>query len=485
MIPCYSLRLEVEVPDPALNYFIINQDIIGGDKVIAPEWVGNTPLPLPTPLGGSKYEDEHTWLFWDDTEFSCLDLTYKDKCGEDPARTWGEVRDGDVCDDIIPPIPPEDDAREGYIWVDVISDATDITIERGFDVRQSVVGRPEVGKLTARVLNPSLSALDAGTAQIGSRVRLRAYDFETETSQTIFTGVSYRIATTDVANEEAVVEVNAVDVLAQLNGVLIREGRPAETYKERMEYACSQVETLEYSIEEGHDLTPVRLPLTALELLHTAQDSEGSLAFVNRNGHLYATNRSWSASEVGNLREAPKFAFTNDITEAQRRLGFRVEEDVICLSGWRQTNDTADVINGITFTNYEDEILNPGEEDEEVISRGTNYPFTDDGSAKLFGSSSIRLTTYLDPIDLPSYADQVFDEFASPRTKVEAIEFPADNFQDLSFPETITIDVGDEVRVVLKDPARPYNIMTNSTQRVAKIKHLITPEEWLVQAELL
>lgn len=484
MIPCYSMRLEVEIPDPALNYFIINQDIIGGDALIAPSYVGNLPNDTPA-VYGSKYEEEHNWLFWDETNFTTGELTYKDKCGEDPARTWGEVRDGDVCDDIIPPVPDDDDAREGYVWVDVISDATEITIERGFDVRQSVVGRPEVGKLNARILNPTLSALDAGTAQIGSRVRLRVYDFETETPQTIFTGVSYRIATTDVANEEASVEVNAVDVLAQLNGVLIRDGRPAETYKERMEYSAQQVETLDYTIEEGHALTPVRLPLTALELLHTAQDSEGSLAFVDRTGHLYATNRSWSASEVATLREAPKFAFTNDIVEAQRTREIDIQESVICLSGWRQTNDTADVINGITFTNYEDELINEGEEDEEVISRGTNYPFTDDGSAKLFGSSSIRLTTYLNPIDLPSYADQVFDEFASPRTKVEAIEFPADNFQDLSFPETILIDVGDNVRVVLKDPARPYNIMTDSTQRVAKIKHLITPDEWLVQAELL
>lgn len=486
MIPCFTLRLEVEVPDPALNYFIINQDTIEGDALVAPAWVGNLPedeVGIGFSTRTTHNEGPYWWDYWKSVaKFDVEDLMLRDRCGPDPVRTWGEVKDGDVCDDVIPPLPDDTDPpREGYIWVDVISDATDITIERGFDVRQSVVGRPETGKLTARILNPTLQALDAGNAQIGSRVRLRAIDYENSTSHTIFRGVSNRIATTDVAGEEASVEVFAVDVLAQLNGVLIRDGRPAETYKQRVEYSAQQVDGLRYTIEEGEDLNPLRLPLTALELLHSAQDSEGSVAFVDRTGHLYATNRSWNASGIARMGEAPKFAFTNDVVEAVQTREIDIQEEVICMSGWRQTNDTADVINGITFTNYEDVVDDEGE----VSSKGTNYPFTQDSSAKLYGSSSVRLTTYLDPTTLPAYADQVFDAFSAPRTKVETIEFPADNFQDLSFPETILVDVGDQVRVMLKDPARPENLMTDSTQRVAKIKHLITPNEWLVQAELL
>ena len=68
---------------------------------------------------------------------------------------------------------------------------------------------------------------------------------------------------------------------------------------------------------------------------------------------------------------------------------------------------------------------------------------------------------------------------------MEAIEFPADKFGTLDFPESILMDVGDQVRVLLKDPANNQNIMTDSVQRVAKIRHQITPTEWLVQAELL
>ena len=97
----------------------------------------------------------------------------------------------------------------------------------------------------------------------------------------------------------------------------------------------------------------------------------------------------------------------------------------------------------------------------------------------------MRLTTYLDPETLPAYAETIFADFSQPKTKVEAIEWPADKFGTLEFPESILMDVGDQVRVLLKDPANEQNIMTDAIQRVAKIRHQITPTEWLVQAELL
>ena len=78
----------------------------------------------------------------------------------------------------------------------------------------------------------------------------------------------------------------------------------------------------------------------------------------------------------------------------------------------------------------------------------------------------MRLTTYLDPTSLPAYAETIFDDFAQPKTKVEAIEFPADKFGTLDFPESVLMDVGDQVRVLLKDPANNQNIMTDATQSV-------------------
>lgn len=485
MIPCFSMRLEIEVPDPKSNYFVLDRDQLDSGKVIAPAWVDNLPTELNPRTRGDNHDDgPYKWGYWGKQNYNYEKLIVADRCGEDPVRTWGEVKNGDVCDDIIPIPDDDDDPRVGYIWTDVISNATDITIERGFDVRQSVVGRPEVGTLVANILNPTLQALDAGTATIGSRLRLRVYDYHNEVWNKIFVGTTERIAVTDTAGDEASVQIFGVDVLARLNGVLIRDGRPAETYESRMAFSADQVAGLRYTIEDGEEQNAIRLPLTALELLHQAQDSEGSVAFVDRTGHLYATNREWNASSIARFPVAAQFAFTNNVS-GDLLQSKRVEEEVICLSGWRQTNDTADVINGVTFTNYEDVLENEGEDDEEIVSKGTNYPFYQGNSAQLYGSSSVRLTTYLDPVTLPNYAETIFDEFSQPRTKVEGIEFPADTYGSLDFPESILMDVGDQVRVLLKDPARPQNIMTDSVQRVAKIKHQITPQEWLVQAELL
>ena len=486
MIACFSMRLEVEIPDPQSNYFVLDQSELDSGKELAPAWVDNInervdANPLNT---GANNEGIHEWDYWGTRNYTYTQLILADRCGEDPVRTWGEVKTGDVCDDIIPIPDDDDDARVGYIWADVISDATDITIERGFDVRQSIVGRPEVGTLVANILNPTLQALDAGTASIGSRVRMRVYDYPNKVWNTIFKGTTERIAVTDTAGAEAQVQIFGVDVLARMNGVLLRDGRPAETYESRVGFAADQVDGLRYTIEDGEEQNAIRLPLTALELLHQAQDSEGSVAFVDRTGHLYATNRSWAASNLTKFAQTPQFAFTNNIDSNLLR-GKSVEEEVICLAGWRQTNDTADVINGITFTNYEDVLENEGEDDEEVVSKGSNYAYYEGNSSQLYGSSSVRLTTYLDPETLPNYAETIFADFAQPKTKVEAIEFPADKFGTLDFPESVLMDVGDQVRVLLKDPANNQNIMTDAIQRVAKIRHQITPTEWLVQAELL
>ena len=139
---------------------------------------------------------------------------------------------------------------------------------------------------------------------------MRVYDYPNKVWNTIFSGTTERIAVTDTAGAEAQVQIFGVDVLARLNGVLIRDGRPAETYESRMGFAADQVEGLRYTIEEGQEQNAMRLPLTALELLHQAQDSEGSVAFVDRTGHLYATNREWAASNIGKFAETPTFALS-------------------------------------------------------------------------------------------------------------------------------------------------------------------------------
>ncbi len=45
MIPCRNLRLEVLIPDPSLNYFVIERDEIEGEMLIAPRYIDGTYDP--------------------------------------------------------------------------------------------------------------------------------------------------------------------------------------------------------------------------------------------------------------------------------------------------------------------------------------------------------------------------------------------------------------------------------------------------------
>ena len=56
---------------------------------------------------------------------------------------------------------------------DLITDTTDISIDRGFDVRQGVVGTPIAGVLEANIVDPSLDGIETQKVAVGQRVRLR------------------------------------------------------------------------------------------------------------------------------------------------------------------------------------------------------------------------------------------------------------------------------------------------------------------------
>ena len=68
---------------------------------------------------------------------------------------------------------------------------------------------------------------------------------------------------------------------------------------------------------------------------------------------------------------------------------------------------------------------------------------------------------------------------------MERIEFPADKFTDTEIPDSVFIDIGDAVNVRIDDPLNDAHRLAESTQRVARIQHKITPVEWLVSLELL
>ncbi len=226
------------------------------------------------------------------------------------------MREGD--NDDCPDYEYQQECINGYCWTDIISTSTEITVDRGFDLNQSVVGRPEAGTLIADIADPSLNALQASGLGIGQKVRLRVVEGSYE--EIIFQGIATAISSYNNAIDTPMVYLEAVDVLAQLNGVLLDQGRPPETYAERLAYAVASVPGLELSVaEDTQNLNAMLEPLTALEMIVQSQDSEGSIVFMNKENKLYSSNRLWETTVYGddtvrNIQNDARYAFTNTIT---------------------------------------------------------------------------------------------------------------------------------------------------------------------------
>ena len=159
----------------------------------------------------------------------------------------------------------------------------------------------------------------------------------------------------------------------------------------------------------------------------------------------------------------------------------------MCLSAYKQVSDTSQVIN-ITFYNYTEEEEEGLDENgdpivEKVIVRDT-HTFESANSRRLYGDAGVRLTTYLPDTDLVGYADYIFQNYDTPKTKVETLQFPLDKFTSLEVPEMVSIDIGDPVKVRIDEPDTSHTL-NKATQRVAQIRHRITPQEWITELDLL
>jgi hypothetical protein len=234
--------------------------------------------------------------------------------------------------------------------------------------------------------------------------------------------------------------------------------------------------------------------MSALELLVETQDSEGSVVWLDRYGTLYSTNRYWlDLTDFPTFRnsrfgEAPRFTFTNNPNNPDYEVGIGALTQDVCMSAYKQVSDTSQVINGITFYNFVEEEDEGTDENgdpiiEKVIVRDT-YTFESGTSRRLYGDAGVKLTTYLNPTDLVGYADYIFANYDTPKTKVETIQFPLDKWKSLEVPEMVSIDIGDPVNVRVDDPNTSHTL-NNATQRVAQIRHSITPTEWLCELDLL
>jgi hypothetical protein len=460
MIPCYSLFLEVEVPDPDLNYFIISQNELDNtDKLLAPPPFGTpTGLMMGDRIGIEVEECKESGLNTFVLGVSCLDGNI------DLLEGWGA-------------------AKPDYKWVDVITDTTDISIARGFDMKQGVVGTPIAGVMEANIIDPYLEGIETSKVAVGQRVRLRAG------TEVVFSGVANSVRSEYDAVNTPILRIEAVDALGLLNAQMVSE-RPQEGYNTRIAEAASKVELPIVQQDSTTILNPTEDPMSALELLVETQDSEGSVIWLDRFGTMYSTNRYWlDMTDLPTFRnsrfgDAPRFTFTNNPGNPDYDIGIGALTEDVCMSAYKQVSDTSQVINGITFYNYteEDDVDFEGLPIKTIV-RDT-FTFESANSRRLYGDAGVKLTTYLNPTDLVGYADYIFANYDTPKTKVETIQFPLDKWKSLEVPEMVSIDIGDPVNVRVDDPYTSHTL-NNATQRVAQIRHSITPTEWLCELDLL
>ena len=375
-------------------------------------------------------------------------------------------------------------AKPGFAWVDLITDATEIKIERGFDTKQGVVGTPIAGVMSAFITDPYLDALNTQRVAIGQRCRLRAG------GTIVFTGVVNTLRSDYNAVDEPTLYLESVDALGLLNAQMV-DARPQENYKTRLQTAVDKIGLQAVIQDSDNLLNPTEDAMSALDLLIETQDSEGSVCWLDRYGIFYSTNRYWKEQEedmsiLPNSRffRAPEFIFTNNPKSVEGEtinIGSAMTE--MCLSAYQQSADTREVINGLTFYNYveEDDTDSDGNPIKTIV-RDT-YTFESGNSRRLYGDAGVKLTTYLNPSTLPAYADYIFLNYDTPYTKVEKIQFPLDKWKSLAVPKATALDIGDRILVEIDDPYSGQQLAYNN-QRISKITHNITPVEWLCELEL-
>ena len=278
MIPCYSLFLEVEVPDPELNYFIIGQhELDNTEKLMAPPPLG-APTVRDIGVEVEAYNIEITQV-GDTRTYSITGVEgqtgifgVRMYCPNDPTQNYNTFTDGwdgkepvvinytrpningdrvefqidagtamntetynyldefawscesglntfvlgaSCLDGDIDLLEGWGAARPDYKWIDVITDTTDIELERGFDIRQGVVGTPIAGVMEASILDPYLAGINTAMVAVGQRVRLRAG------TDIVFSGVCNAVRSDYNAVDTPTIYLRAVDALGLLNAQMV------------------------------------------------------------------------------------------------------------------------------------------------------------------------------------------------------------------------------------------------------------------------
>ena len=103
-----------------------------------------------------------------------LEMLFKTTTVRNPDLAAGLFDDPDLFfDDPRSGYDGLDLAPDGYIWQSFIGETSNITIDRGIDARQGIVGRPLAGVMVATIHDPRLDIMnDPRIAPVVTRLRV-------------------------------------------------------------------------------------------------------------------------------------------------------------------------------------------------------------------------------------------------------------------------------------------------------------------------
>ena len=425
MRPCSGIWLELQLPDPSLNIFIVEVSAYDGPNLLAPD-------QLPQ-IGGGLAQP----FTYDQSMLDGPDLLEYAGLGTD---------------------------KPGYKWISFTSQTMNISIDRGVDVLQSIAARPVAGVMRARIVDPYLDALQNQAVGPHIVVRLRVG------AEVVFTGEIYSLTTEYDATGVPVVTLEAADGIAAMNGHRL-SARPAETYQDRLTSAAT-VSNLPITVSDpGVNLTATEGEATALETAYAAIDSEAGFVWMDRHNAVQALSR-------GQEQPAARLA-----AAATRWLAGNVGQDHICLTAINVGKDTRQVVNKLTATNLEHDQSDP--DPTRWRWNRPSYVYDHVASQEYYGVGEARITTTLAPAEIPTLAAHAFAEYGEPKAKVMNVEFVLSQYNSNVIPPHTFIEIGDVIDVYMDRPVGTVLPQYQSQQVVAGIIHELTPDRWTTQLQLL
>lgn len=344
-----------------------------------------------------------------------------------------------------------DDNTEGYLWVGLLCDSSQVNIERGMDLNQDVFARSEATTLSVVMHGDSTDPVE--TLGLGPNSRIRVKALVDDAWEMLFTGKVRTILASYGEEREATTTIVAHDIIRELNNIQgVDTG--SRYFYQRMwtldDYVGISSTTQPFPGGVLRLLAPVKTSRSVWEQMNIAANSVAGMVFTTRNGGLVGRDRNYEAED-----HVIEFSDIHD------------DEDPLhsCYTDIDVVYDTTNLTNSLKITNISTDV--DGVDVEEDL--GT---YTDTTSVSTYGEypSSI-LTNLADVAHIDELVTHIFTYYATPYKRVNTITYsPEQYWQSL-------IEVGDQVGVELHK-VDGTTLIINDSYMVCSVKHTITPGSW-------